>query len=198
MTRRDVALGLTVAVIWGLNFVLIATAGLGVIGLSLGEGGPIGAVALAVFGAFLWGCANVLLRGAGKIDMFALVVWSSVITVPPAAVLSLLLEGPARIAFAFTHLTVAAIFALLYVALVSTNVGYGLWAWLLRRYPASTIAPFALLVPPVAIVSSAIVYHEPFPALRLAGVVLILAGLVAIVVNGRPAVVPLPARAVSE
>ena len=39
------------------------------------------------------------------------------------------------------------IVALAYVVVGSTFFGYGVWYWLISRYPASTVAPFTLLDP---------------------------------------------------
>ena len=44
--------------------------------------------------------------------------------------------------------------ALLYVVVLSTLLGFGVWAWLLGRHPASTVAPFTLLVPVVGIAAA--------------------------------------------
>jgi O-acetylserine/cysteine efflux transporter len=68
-------------------------------------------------------------------------------------------------------------------------LAYAIWGDLLRRYPAAVVTPFALLVPFVAAVSSAIVFGERFGPLRLCGMALVLAGLAVIVLA--------PARAAS-
>ena len=60
---------------------------------------------------------------------------------------------------------------------VATLAGYGLWAHLLRRYPASLVAPYSLLVPVFGIVSSAIMFGERFGVVRLFGMALILVGI---------------------
>jgi O-acetylserine/cysteine efflux transporter len=45
------------------------------------------------------------------------------------------------------------ILALAYGVVVSTFFGYGVWYWLISRYPASTVAPFTLLMPVVGILT---------------------------------------------
>jgi O-acetylserine/cysteine efflux transporter len=64
-----------------------------------------------------------------------------------------------------------------YLGLVATVVGYAIWGRLLRRYPAATVAPFALLVPFVAAFASSLAFGERFGVRRLAGMVLVLLGL---------------------
>ena len=66
-------------------------------------------------------------------------------------------------------------------SLAATVLGYAIWGFLLRRYPAAAVTPFALLVPFVAALGSALVFGERFGALRLTGMALVLAGLAVIV-----------------
>ena len=68
---------------------------------------------------------------------------------------------------------------------MSPTLAYAIWGGLLRRYPAATVAPFALLVPFVGAAASALVFGERFGPLRLAGMVLVLAGLAIIVAPSR-------------
>jgi O-acetylserine/cysteine efflux transporter len=77
--------------------------------------------------------------------------------------------------------------ATLYIGVVATVGGYSIWGALLRRYPAATVTPFALLIPFVAAYASSLVFGERFGALRLAGMALVLAGLAVIVASGAAA-----------
>jgi O-acetylserine/cysteine efflux transporter len=56
------------------------------------------AVVIALIGARIWTFAASLVRICAGINLFALAVWSSALAFLPAAVLSLLLEGPPKIA----------------------------------------------------------------------------------------------------
>jgi O-acetylserine/cysteine efflux transporter len=58
-----------------------------------------------------------------------------------------------------------------------------MWGALLRRHPATHVAPFALLVPVVGAVASAVVFGERFGTLRLTGMALVLAGLAVIITS---------------
>jgi len=71
--------------------------------------------------------------------------------------------------------------ATLYLGVVATILAYAIWGRLLRRYPAATVTPFALLVPFVGGYSSALVFGERFGTLRLAGMALVILGLAVIV-----------------
>jgi O-acetylserine/cysteine efflux transporter len=48
---------------------------------------------------------------------------------------------------------------------------------LIRRYGATTIAPYSLLVPVFGMSSSALVLHEKLSALRIVAAVLVIAGV---------------------
>jgi O-acetylserine/cysteine efflux transporter len=64
-----------------------------------------------------------------------------------------------------------------YIVYLSTLVAYSLWSWLLARHPATTVTPFALLVPVFGMLSSALLLGEPLPAWKLAAAALVIAGL---------------------
>jgi O-acetylserine/cysteine efflux transporter len=63
--------------------------------------------------------------------------------------MSLLVDGVDANIEALTNWSWSALAALAYLVVLATLVGYGIWATLLRHYPASTVAPFSLLVPVV-------------------------------------------------
>jgi O-acetylserine/cysteine efflux transporter len=72
---------------------------------------------------------------------------------------------------------------------ISTSTAYWLWGRLLRDYTAAQVVPFALLVPFVSAIASAIVFGEKFGNLRLAGMLTVIAGLAIMVLwSRRPAV----------
>ncbi len=157
----------------------VAFLGLAAIATTAGGGGVTLAGLLFCLGAALcWAIGNVALRGAGKIDMFAMVTWLSIVPPLPLLALSYLFEGPQAIEAAFLHMGWAGIGAVAYIAIVSTNIGYGMWAYLLKLYPAAQVAPFSLLVPIVGIVSAALLLGEQFGPVRLAGMVLVFTGLI--------------------
>lgn len=158
---------------------LVAFAGLAAIAATAGvHDFTITGLILCLAAALCWAIGNVALRGAGKVDMLAMVCWLSIIPPLPLLGLSLWMDGPAAVSHALTSMTWGGIGAVLYIAILSTNIGYGFWAYLLRQYPAAQVAPFSLLVPIVGIVSAALILGEHFGAIRLGGMLLVFAGLV--------------------
>lgn len=156
----------------------IAFLGLVLIATTVGAHGvTLAGFVLLLGAACCWAAGNVLLRGARNVDLLALVSWASLIACGPLFLLSLVFEGPAWIGAAVAHLDWLAVGAVLYIAFVSTSFGFGAWGYLMSIYPAAVAAPFSLLVPVFGTVSAALILGETFGPARLAGMVLILAGL---------------------
>src|SRR3954453_18523067 len=157
--------------------VCVALAGLGVIAAGRAHGVPLQAVALGIASAASWGCGNVVTRAAGTKRPFSLLVWSSVVAPVPLLGLSLVFEGSARWESAAASIDAAGIAALGYVVIVSTFFGYGVWYRLMSRHPASTVAPFTLLVPVVGILTAWLVRGEHPTWGELLGSLIVLFGL---------------------
>ena len=56
-------------------------------------------------------------------------------------------------------------------------IGYGIWNILLTRYPAASVAPWALLVPVFGMTTSWLWLDEAMPWWKLLAMMLIVAGL---------------------
>ncbi len=161
---------------------VVALAGLGVIAETAGGGGvTIAGLLLTLMGALCWACGNVMLRSVGKPDMVAMIAWLSLFPPLPMLALSFIFEGQAAIIHALTHADWHGWLALLYITVLATTVGYGIWSWLMTRYPVATVAPFSLLVPVLGASSAAVLFGEQFGPLRLTGMALVLVGLVIVV-----------------
>lgn len=165
-------------------------AALGLLTIATTVGGDFTAIGLAltIASAASWALGNVLMRGAGKPDMLAMMVWLSLVPPIPLFLLSLAIEGWPAIVSGVTGMGLIGAGSVLYLALLATLVGFGLWGFLLKNHPASTVAPFSLLVPLFGTLSSWLVLGETFSPLRVAGMGLILLGLATIAL-------PLPAFA---
>lgn len=156
---------------------LLAAAGLVTIATHTdGSTTPLG-LAIVLVAAFCWASGNMASRQAGRVDMLAYVVWASAFSIPPLLLLSLVIEGPARIVTALAEADAVAWGAVLWQSVGNTLFGYAVWGWLLARHPAATITPMALLVPVFGMASSAWWLSEPLPGWKLAAAALVLGGL---------------------
>jgi O-acetylserine/cysteine efflux transporter len=156
---------------------LVAIAGFAIVARHTGGDVTIAGLVCVLLAAVSWGFGNFTSKQLGRVNPLALVAWGSLVVPLPMAAASLVFEGPALITHSVTHVGGPAILGTAYIVYISTLVAYSLWSWLLARHPASTISPFALLVPVFGLLSSALVLGEPLPAWKLQAGALVLAGL---------------------
>ncbi|WP_158817569.1 EamA family transporter [Methylocapsa sp. S129] len=155
----------------------IALLGILVIGVSRLSGASFGPFLMMVGAAFCWGAGNLVGKKAGRIDMFAFTVWSSLAAPLPLFLLSLLFEG-GRILPALAHPSWTLAACVAWLAYGGTIIGFGLWSRLLAIHSAAKVAPFALLIPVVGMIGARLVFNEPLGPFELLGAVLVMAGLV--------------------
>ncbi|AKT52192.1 EamA family transporter [Arsenicicoccus sp. oral taxon 190] len=161
--------------------VAVAVAGLALVGVSRAASTSVVPFVLVVLGGLGWAFGNLCSRLARAPKPLHLTLWMSVVPPLPMLVLSLLVEGPARIASSLgTSVSAAAAPAwvgVAYTVLLGTVVGSGIWVWLMARHPAGVVAPYSLLVPVVGILTAWLVLGERPTAIELLGGVLVIAGV---------------------
>ncbi|MEM9147403.1 MAG: EamA family transporter [Pseudomonadota bacterium] len=156
----------------------VAFAGIGVVGSTVEGSASLHGVVLILLAAMAWAVSNILMRRAGDVQMLNLMVWASLVPPLPVFALSLWFEGPGAGLAALSALRWEGVAALAYVTVIGTILGFAGWGHLIARYGTTRVAPFALLVPVFGMGSAALVLGEAFGPVRLAGSVLVLAGLV--------------------
>lgn len=135
---------------------------------------------LTIAAAASWGLGNIVNRHIsqlGGVNLMSLVIWGALIPPLPFFALSLWLEGPALILQSLQQMGIKSVSALIYLACAATLFGYGSWAFLMRHYPASQVAPLTLLVPVVGLISAWLVLDEGLSLIQFGGIALILSGL---------------------
>jgi O-acetylserine/cysteine efflux transporter len=161
----------------------VATAGIVLLAahkLGAGAGGTFIGFMLVIASAFAWASGNIIAkRGAGTHapDMFALVVWSSLIPPLPLAALSYATEGGASVVQMIGAMSPTAWGCVAFMAYGATLFGFASWNALLHRYPTALISPFALLIPVSGLASGAVFLGESLAPLQAAGALLVFAGL---------------------
>ncbi len=171
--------------------VLLGAAGLALV--AFGRGGHVtaGALVLCLMAALSWGIGNVVSRASGAPGGLSLTVWSALVVPVPLLGLSLLLDGPTEVSAALSSLSWQAGASTLYTAGLASLVGYGIFNTLLGRNPSSSVVPWVLLAPVVAMASAWLLLDQvPTPG-ELAGGLVLVAGVgVAMRPARRPAAVP--------
>jgi O-acetylserine/cysteine efflux transporter len=145
---------------WQITGGVIAAAGIAVIAIDKAQGANFGPFALVIFSGLSWGVANIIAKRAGKINMLAFVIWSSLISPVPLFMLSFLFEGIQTDLKALANASWISVASVAYLAYPTTIFAFSLWNGLLTRHTAASVAPFALLVPVWGIVSTALVFGE--------------------------------------
>jgi O-acetylserine/cysteine efflux transporter len=170
--------------------IVLGASGLATIALHLDATVTPKGVVVVVAAAFCWACANIVVKkavqSAGQpVDMLAFVVWASIFAVPPLVVLTLCVEGVGPSWQAVSHARWDAWGALLWQTVGNTLFGYAAWNWLITRYEAAVVTPYALLIPVFGMGSSAIMLGEPLPPWKWLAAALVIGGIALITLAGR-------------
>ncbi|MCW2780395.1 MAG: EamA family transporter [Marmoricola sp.] len=156
---------------------VVGAAGLAVVGIGRGGHIPLLALVLCLAGALSWGIGNVVSRKSGVRSGLSMSVWSSVVVPVPLFLLSLTVDGPHAVGVALSGLGWEAIVSTLYTAALSSLVGYSIFNGLLARYHTSSVVPFVLLAPPVAMVSAWLLLGETLNSAEAIGGLVVLGGV---------------------
>jgi len=156
---------------------LLAIAGIVLIGAHTGGSTTLRGLLMVLTAAFCWACGNTVSRRAGSVNMLAYVVWSCLFSLPPLLLLSLAVEGWPAIVSGLEAADLGTWAAVLWQSVGNTLFGYAAWGWLLSRHPAATITPMALLVPVFGMATASWWLGEPMPPWKLIATALVMGGL---------------------
>ncbi|WP_441238427.1 DMT family transporter [Bradyrhizobium sp. 930_D9_N1_4] len=155
--------------------VLLAFAGVVVLAAGPGLSANMLPLLLVVGAAFAFAVSNVLTKRHGPFDPLMLMGWSSLFTVPQVLVMSLLLEHGQAASLATAD--GRGWLALAYTIFIGGILGFGLWFWLIGRCSMSRVAPFGLLLPVFALMSSVLFLGERMTPKLIAGGLLATSGV---------------------
>lgn len=136
---------------------------------------------LAIGGAFAWSSANIYIKRMPPTPVVSLLFWPGLIALPFLTALSLIFEDQ-QVTRALEG-SMRSWGGILYSTFFSSLVGYGLWNWLVTRYPLSQVAPFTLLAPIVGIGAGVSMFAEPLTWQIISGAVLTIIGVTIITVR---------------
>lgn len=153
------------------------------VGIVFGEPhGPSSAFSagLIVMAAFIWACSNLATKRITGMHPLAMTGWMSLIAAPQLFTLSLLLEtGQAEALKTGGWVMVG---TMLYMICGASIFAYGTWYGLMRRYPISTLAPYALTAPVFGVFAAILALGEPFTLRAAIGGALTLVGVAVLTV----------------
>ena len=157
---------------------IVAFSGIVFVGFHTGGDVNLLGLFLVECAALSWAIGNLVSKRIGHVDMLSLVVWGSLLSLPFLLASSFVFESHLWSFEKMTHLSWLSIGAIAYLVYPVTLFGFAIWSFLLSRYPATTVAPFTLLVPVFGFSSSALLVGEALPSWKIIAAVLIVAGLV--------------------
>ncbi|HLG84933.1 MAG TPA: EamA family transporter [Bradyrhizobium sp.] len=141
---------------------------------------------LVVGAAFSFAVSNVLTKRYGPFEPMMLMGWSSLLTVPQVMAMSVLLEYGQLASLATAD--ERGWLALAYTIFIGGIVGFGLWFWLIARCSMGRVAPFGLLLPVFALMSSVLFLGERMTPKLIVGGLLAISGVA--ITQVRPRVRP--------
>jgi len=133
------------------------------------------AVILIAGGSLAWAVGQVMVRALDGVDGLTLVAWVAVFAAPQLLVSSAIFETGQLEAIKSAGWVVWA--AVVYLGLVMTALGYGMWYTLVRNHPVSKVAPFLLLLPVFSILGGVLFLGESLTFHTLLGGIIIIGGV---------------------
>lgn len=145
-----------------------------------------GAFLVAMMGAFAWAIANIYMKRAETVSVVSLLFWPALFSVPQFMLLSALTEQDHW--QHLMHARPSSWVAMGYSVFFSSMLGYGLWNWLIKRFPLSQVVPYSLFVPIAGLGAGVVIFHDALTVQMLLGAALTIIG-VAIISLRRPKLV---------
>lgn len=156
---------------------IISFAGIGLIASKVDGHTTLFGLTLILTAAMSWSFGNMAVKKAGNVNIIAFLAYSSLFATPALALMSLYFEGWSLIVTSLQSASINSVYIVLWQTIGNTIIGYGLWNFLLSRYNASIVTPWALLVPISGMAASSFLLAEPMPLWKLIATTLVLAGL---------------------
>lgn len=138
---------------------------------------------MVLFGAVGFGGSTIVMKRIRNVNIFSMLAWMSLFSVPQILVLSFIMEDNFLAHLEAITLLPAA--GILYSAIGSTIIAYGLWYYLMNKYEVSQVSPFSLLSPVFGIISGQLFFGEALSMQTLIGGIVVILG-VSIIVFRRP------------
>jgi len=141
-----------------------------------------------IISALCFSIASIQIRRLGTVNFMSVNAWICIFSTPMAFLISWIFESGQWDAFMRAETTT--VMGILYMGLMASAVGQGIWYRLLPRYPTNQVVPFTLLVPILGIVFGIIILDETLNWELALGAATTIAGVAVIVLRGPKSVAP--------
>lgn len=133
-------------------------------------------VLLVIGGAFTWAVGQIMIKKLdGQVSGFTLIAWVALFATPQLFLASWIFETGQMQAIQSTNWIGWAV--VVYLGLVMTALGYGIWYHLLGKYRITQVGPYLLLLPVTSISGSMIILGERLTPIELLGAIVVISGI---------------------
>lgn len=163
---------------------LFAVAGLSLILWVSGKSSTSFGIFVVLLAAVAWSVCNLMVKLKKPAEMMAFIIWSSLFSVPVILSLTLVVQGWAPFVVLADGLALGAVFSIFFQSYITTLLGYLVWNNLMKKYPATQVAPLSLLVPVSGLLASHVFYGEVLSTPQWVAIGLVIFGI-AVFLNAR-------------
>jgi O-acetylserine/cysteine efflux transporter len=139
---------------------------------------------MVIAGAFTWAVGQIMIKKLGNIGGFMLISGVAIFATPQLFIASFLFES--NQVEQIQSADFSAWVAVIYLGLVMTALGYGIWYRLLGLYSVNQIMPFLLLLPVTSVIGGILFLDEMLTIKIAAGGMLALMGVAMITIQRAP------------
>ncbi len=137
---------------------------------------------LILVAAVAWGLGNVQIKRIGRINVFQLNAWMALFAAPQLFVASAVLEDGQMASLAAADWRGWA--AVAYTVVAASVTAYGLWYYLVDKYPVSRVIPYTLLAPVIGVAAGVTLLGEALTWYKVLGGLLTIAGVAVVELAG--------------
>ncbi|GLK84538.1 DMT family transporter [Ancylobacter defluvii] len=145
---------------------------------------PASALVLLLISATGWAVTNLIVKQVEGIRPMAMMGWSSLFSVPQLLLASWILEAD--------HWGMVATagwngwFSVVYSAVGSSIIGYGIWYWLLQRHSINAVVPYSMLNPLLTVLFGIVLIGDDPSPVKMIGALIMVVGVALILRKPTP------------
>lgn len=153
---------------------VISVAGIGILAAGPTLPAPL-PLTLLMISATGWAVTNLIIKQMPDIRPVTLMGWTSLLSMPQLFLISWFFEGNEwyTLEYAGWHGWLSVV----YSAVVSSIIGYGIWYWLLQRHSINAVVPYSMLNPLLTVLFGIVLLDEIPSVLKMVGGLVMLAGV---------------------
>ena len=164
--------------------IIIAFVGVGLLVGKVEFNNAWGSVILVILGALTWAIGQIFVRKLKNIDGLTITAWTAVFATPQLFIMSLIFESDHVNLILNADLSIW--WAVLYLGLIMTALGYYFWNTLIRTYEIEKVAPFLLLLPVFSLLGGVIFLEELVSTVKILGGLIVILGVAFVSLEKKP------------